>query len=85
MIKNPLLFGTQERGDRLNYVEIYKSVLNFHRSHSNVENTEEFWQSVIDDSEQIFSQYNKCRFVKELLMAVINELERKVKEVKASE
>lgn len=64
----------------MNYVEVYKSVLDLHRKYSKIENTERYWQSVIDDSERVFSKYGKSKFVKELLLAVINELERKAKE-----
>lgn len=64
----------------MNYVEIYKDVLSFHRKYSKVGNTEQYWQSIIDDSERIFSKYGKSKFVKELLLAVISELERKAKE-----
>lgn len=66
----------------MNYVEIYKDVLSFHRNHSKIEDSERFWQGVIDDSEQIFKKYGRMKFVKELLLTVIGELERKAKDLK---
>lgn len=69
----------------MNYVEIYKDVLNFHRNHSNIKDSEEFWQGVINDSELIFEKYDKMKFVKDLLIAVLSELERKEKEARTVE
>lgn len=69
----------------MNYVEVYKSVLDFHRKYRKAEDTKQYWENVKGESEQIFNEYGKHRFVKELLLAVINELERKGKELKANE
>lgn len=69
-------------GRILNYVEVYKTVLDFHRKHSRVEDTDRYWESVIDESEQISKKYGGQKFVVNLLLAVISELERKAKELK---
>ena len=68
----------------MNYVEVYKTVLDFHRKHSSILNTDEYWDSVVSESDSIAKKYDNCRFVRDLLLAVINELERKVKEMKAN-
>lgn len=65
----------------MNYVEVYKTVLDFHRKYSNILNTEQFWDSVVAESDAIAKRYDNCRFVRDLLMAVISELERKSKEM----
>ena len=65
----------------MNYVEVYKTVLDFHRKYSNILNTEEYWDSVVAESDAIAKQHGNCRFVRDLLMAVIGELERKAKEM----
>lgn len=65
----------------MNYVEVYKTVLDFHRKYSNILNTEEYWDSVVSESDAIAKQYGNCRFVRDLLLAVIGELERKAKEM----
>ncbi|MBD5495431.1 MAG: hypothetical protein HDR12_13990 [Lachnospiraceae bacterium] len=65
----------------MNYVEVYKTVLDFHRKHSNILNTDEYWDSVVSESDAIAKQYDNCRFVRDLLLAVISELERKSKEM----
>lgn len=68
-----------------NYVEVYKSVLDFYRKYSKVENTDKYWENVIDESEQISRKYNKQKFVVDLLVSVISELERKGKELMSDE
>lgn len=65
----------------MNYVEVYKRVLDFHRKYSNILNTEEYWNSVVSESDAIAKRYDNCRFVRDLLLAVICELERKAKEM----
>lgn len=63
----------------MNYVEVYKMVLDFHRKYSKVEDTDEYWQGVVDESGQIAKHYNNHKFVIALLLAVVDELERKAK------
>ncbi len=65
----------------MNYVEVYKTVLDFHRKYSNILNTEQYWDSVVAESDSLAKQYGNCRFVRDLLLAVIGELERKAREV----
>ena len=65
----------------MNYVEVYKTVLDFHRKYSNILNTEEYWDSVVTESDAIAKQYDNCRFVRDLLLAVVGELERKTREM----
>ena len=65
----------------MNYIEVYKTVFDFHRKHSNILNTEEYWDSVVAESDVIEKRYGNCRFVRDLLLAVIGELERKAKEM----
>ena len=65
----------------MNYVEVYKAVLDFHRKYSNILNTEEYWDSVVEESDAIAKQYDNCRFVRDLLLAVVSELECKTREM----
>lgn len=65
----------------MNYVEVYKTVLDFHRKYSSILNTDEYWDSVVSESDAIAKRYGNCRFVRDLLLAVIDELERKAKEM----
>lgn len=65
----------------MNYFEIYKSVWNFHKKYQNVQATDEYWEAVIDESSQIAKKYDNCKFVRALLLAIIDELERCYKEM----
>ena len=65
----------------MNYFELYREIWNFHKKFSEVKNTDEYWQAVIDESNEISKKYNKHKFANDLLLAVISELERSYKEM----
>lgn len=51
------------------------------KKYADVKNDDEYWESVVSESNAIAKQYGNCRFVRDLLLAVISELETKAKEV----
>lgn len=61
----------------MNYVEVYKSVLNYHRKYSQVRNDDSYWQEVFESAHAIEKEFNNSEFVTAMLVAVVNELERK--------
>lgn len=65
----------------MEYWNLYKDVWNFHKKYSNVQTDDAYWEAVVDESVQIANRYNNCKFVRDLLLAVTNELERKAKEM----
>ena len=65
----------------MNYFELYREICNFHKKFSEVKNTDEYWQAVIDESNEISKKYNKHKFANDLLLAVMSELERSYKEM----
>lgn len=65
----------------MDYFELYKDVWNFHKKYQQVQTTDEYWQQVVDESNQIAKKYNQCKFAKDLLLAIIGELERIYKEL----
>lgn len=69
----------------MNYFEAYRDVWDLHKRHSKVLNTDAYWQSVIDESGQIAKKYGNNRFVNDLLIAVVSELERISREEKKNE
>lgn len=69
----------------MNYVEVYKSVLYFHRKYSKAEDTEQYWKNVKGESERIAKQYDNHKFAVSLLLAVVSELERKAREARTDE
>lgn len=68
----------------MNYFELYRGIWNFHKKFSEVKDTDEYWQAVIDESNEISKKYNKHKFANDLLLAVISELERSYKEMRAN-
>ena len=66
----------------MNYFEIYKDVWNFHKKYQQVQSTDEYWEAVINESTQIAKKYDNCKFVRSLLLAIVDELERVYKELK---
>lgn len=64
----------------MNYVEVYKSVLNYHRKYSQVGSDDDYWKEVFESAHAIEREFNNSKFVTSLLVAVINELERKARQ-----
>lgn len=63
----------------MNYFDLYKDIWSWHKKYSSVEDSDKYWQQVLAEGEQIQNKYN-CQFATDLMMAIINELERKGKE-----
>mgnify|MGYP007067131720 FL=1 len=61
----------------MNYVEVYKSVLNYHRKYSQIRNDDSYWREVFESAHAIEKEFSNNKFVTDMLVAVINELERK--------
>lgn len=64
----------------MDYWNCYKDVWNFHKKYAAVNNTDNYWSGVIKDSDSIAKKYNNSVFVRNLLVAVITELEGLVKQ-----
>ena len=68
----------------MNYFEIYKDIWNFHKKYQQIQATDEYWESLINEGNQIVNKHDKCKFVRALLLAVIDEFERIYKEMKGN-
>lgn len=66
----------------MDYWNIYKSVWNFHKKYADVQDSDSYWEDVVNESNRIAKQYGECKFASRLLLAVIEELERIYKEMK---
>lgn len=55
-----------------------------YRKFADVKEDDEYWKQLVDESCQITRKYGECRFIINLVSAVMNELERICKEMKAS-
>lgn len=63
------------------YFNLWATAWNFHKkySNSNVSNADEFWERLVNESGEIMQQYEnqpQYDFVKDLILAVISEIER---------
>lgn len=65
-----------ERGDHLNYFDIYKAVWEFHKKYSKVRDSPEYWEQVDKESREILKGYHNEGFVRDLLVMIVMELER---------
>ncbi len=66
----------------MDYWNIYKDVWNFHKKYADVKEDDAYWEAAVNESNQIAKQYGECKFAINLLLAVIDELERIYKEMK---
>lgn len=66
----------------MDYWNIYKDVWNFHKKYADVKDDDVYWEAVVNASNQIAKHYGECEFVVNLLLAVIEELEKICKGMK---
>lgn len=62
-----------------NYFDLWAKAWTFHKKYSNVSGTDEFWQRLVDESGEIMREYEgkpEYNFMKDLVLAVISEIER---------
>ncbi len=66
----------------MNYFDMWKSAWNFQKRFSEVRvDNEAYWQEVQNEAETLMNTYD-CKFFRDLIFAVIDEIERVAKEVK---
>ena len=53
----------------------------FYKKYADVQQSDEYWESVVDESGQIAKKYDNAKLAIALLLAAIDELERKSKEI----
>lgn len=53
----------------------------FYKKYADVQQSDEYWESVVDESGQIAKKYDNAKLAIALLLAAIDELERKSKEM----
>lgn len=64
----------------MDYFKMYKLIWDFHKKYSDVREDDSYWELVANESSEIAKQYNECKFVVNLLLTVVTELERVYKE-----
>ena len=53
----------------------------FYKKYADVQQSDEYWESVVDEYGQIAKKYDNAKLAIALLLAAIDELERKSKEM----
>lgn len=53
----------------------------FYKKYADVQQSDEYWEAVVDESGQLAKKYDNAKLAIALLLAAIDELERKSKEI----
>lgn len=56
-----------------------------YKKFADVKEDDEYWEAVVNESSAVSKKYGECKFIINLVLAVITELERIYKEMKAKE
>lgn len=56
---------------------LLSDIWRFYKKYADVSTEDSYWQSVVDECGTILKKYGNGKFVNDLLLAVIDELERK--------
>lgn len=58
------------------YFEIYTDYWKLFRKYSELNDTEEFWKKLDDESRMLYKKHGKSEFSKALLIATVSEVDR---------
>lgn len=64
--------------------DMFTDTWKLYRKYANVQDTNEYWDSLVNESRAVSKKYGQCKFIIDLVLAVINEFERIAKEIKES-
>lgn len=53
----------------------------FYKKYADVQQSDEYWEAVVDESGQIAKKYDNAKLAIALILAAVEELERKSKEI----
>lgn len=56
--------------------EVITDCWKFLKKHCNVEGSDDYWQRVIKESDELYEKHGKTEFAKEQISSVVNELDR---------
>lgn len=65
--------------------KIFTDVWNFFKRYYQVRDDDNFWNRVIEESNQIAVKYGHNKFANDLLIAVIKEMERRLRNLKVEQ
>lgn len=77
------LFPLSGKGGKMDfkeqYFDLWVKAWNFHKKYSNISGTDEYWEQVVNESSEIVKEFEnkpEYNFMKDLVLAVISEIER---------
>ena len=70
---------------KIGYFQIYKDIWEFHKRNNNVSSNEDYWVNLINEGRLLAAKYKNNKFVMDLILSVLEELERRCKELAADE
>lgn len=66
------------------YWKIYGDVFAFHKKFAEVQESDEYWSAVVDEASALYKRYESVpekEFAKQLILTVLDELERIYKDM----
>lgn len=64
-----------------NIYQCFTECWRFFKKYNDVQSTDEYWECVTSEGDQLAKRFGNGRFVRDMVLAVITELERRGKEV----
>ena len=58
------------------YFPAWKTAWDYHKKWCSMQGTDEYWDAWVDEAGQLIKQFGDKPFVKDLVLAVISEMER---------
>lgn len=53
----------------------------FYKKYADVQQSDEYWESLIDEADAVAERHGSGRLIRDLIMAVMSEFERKSKDI----
>mgnify|MGYP006875301190 CR=1 FL=1 len=69
----------------MNYTQKYQTVLAFHQKHFPPSNESSYWEKTASDMEKLIKDFNNDDFIRQMMIAVYNELAKIAKEYEQGE
>lgn len=54
----------------------------FYKKYAGAQDTDSYWEKIVDESSELSKKYNNDKFAIALVLAVIDEFERRAKEIR---
>lgn len=64
------------------YYDMFTDSWRFFKKYSEVKDTDEYWEAVVNESSTISRKYGECKIIINLVLAALTELEKISKEMK---